>query len=205
METLALIGTALLIHLLALLSPGPDFVVAVNHALSYSRKISLCTALGFGLGIGVHITYCALGIGYLIAQSIVVFATLKVLGSLYLAYIGIQLIRSKGMAVQTTKKKESLTAYQAFRKGFLTNVLNPKATLFMVSLFSFVLTPATPLWLMLFISACMILNTILWFSFIGLFVSLCAHHVQRYAQRIDQTSGIILIALSLKLLASQKD
>lgn len=199
-----LILTALGIHFLALISPGPDFIVAVQSGLSYPRRKALLTALGFGTGIAIHITYCAIGIGYLISQSILLFNTLKVIGGLYLLWIAIQLLRSQGMKAHTTTTYKEISYYQAFSKGFLTNVLNPKATLFMVSLFSFVLTPATALNDTIITSFAMILLTILWFSIVILFVSFCKHHVTKYSKLIDRTSGLMLLILSIKLLLSKK-
>ena len=70
MEYLALIGTVTLIHLLAVISPGPDFIVAVKNSLSYSRKTGIWTAVGFALGISVHILYCVAGLALIISQSI---------------------------------------------------------------------------------------------------------------------------------------
>ena len=70
METLALIGTITIIHLLAVISPGPDFIMACRNSLIYSRKTGIWTAVGFGFGIMVHIFYSLAGLALIISKSI---------------------------------------------------------------------------------------------------------------------------------------
>ena len=71
MNYIAIIGTATLLNALAAMSPGPDFVMAVRNSLNYSRRTGIFTGIGIGMGISIHIIYCALGIGYLISKSII--------------------------------------------------------------------------------------------------------------------------------------
>ena len=73
MDSVTLIGTVTLVHLLALISPGPDFLMCVRNSLTYSRKTGMWTAVGFGLGIAVHIFYSLAGLTVLISQSILFF------------------------------------------------------------------------------------------------------------------------------------
>ena len=68
MDNLTIIGTATLLNALAAISPGPDFVMAVRNSLNYSRRTGIFTGVGIGLGISVHIIYCAAGVGYLISK-----------------------------------------------------------------------------------------------------------------------------------------
>ncbi len=69
MEYFGLITGVILIHLLALISPGPDFIVAVKNSISYSRKTGVFTAIGFGLGIMVHIFYCVAGLALIMSRT----------------------------------------------------------------------------------------------------------------------------------------
>src|SRR5579871_852922 len=83
------------LHLLAVMSPGPDFVLISRNSLVYSRKTGIYSALGLALGISVHITYSLIGIGYIISKSILIFSTIKFLGAGYLIYIGYKSLRAK--------------------------------------------------------------------------------------------------------------
>jgi len=154
MEYLPLIGTVALLNLLAAISPGPDFVMTVKNSLRYSRETGIFTSLGIGLGLSVHLFYCAAGIGYIISKSIVVFSIIKFIGASYLIYMGISAILAKGSKLELTDEKRGtgLTKFQAFKMGFLTNVLNPKATLFFLGLFTFVINHDTPIHIILVIS-----------------------------------------------------
>jgi RhtB (resistance to homoserine/threonine) family protein len=171
MEYLTLIGTVTIIHLLALISPGPDFIVAVKNSLTYSRKVGVYTALGFGLGITIHLFYCVGGLAILISQSIIIFNILKLLGAGYLIFIGLKTIISKSSTVKfnNTSNTSEISALKAIEIGFLTNVLNPKATLSLLSLFTIVISPDTPNYILAILCAIMIFSTIIWFTLVSIF------------------------------------
>lgn len=134
--------TVALVHFLAVASPGPDFAVMLRQALCQSRRNALLTAVGIGTGILIHVGYSLLGIGLIIQQSLVLFSILKIIGALYLTWIAIQCLRSKAGGIHVeTENGELQSGLAAFRLGFLTNTLNPKATLFFVSLFSVIISP----------------------------------------------------------------
>src|SRR5690606_22090539 len=162
--------TVALVHLLAVASPGPDFAVMLRQALTQARRNALLSAIGIGLGILLHVGYSLLGIGLVIQQSVMLFTVLKVIGALYLLWIAWHCLKAKpgGVHVETTGGKVQ-TGWAAFRLGFLTNVLNPKATLFFVSLFSVVINPDTPILLQAGYGLYMALATGLWFAMVAVF------------------------------------
>lgn len=207
METLALIGTVTLIHLLAAISPGPDFILCARNSLTYSRKIGVWTAVGFGLGISVHIFYSLAGLALLISQSILLFNTIKLLGAGYLIYIGIKSLFSKSSSLEIEPlKKGELSALSAIKMGFLTNVLNPKATLLFLSLFTMVISPDTPKLVLGAISAIMITNTILWFSFVSILLTQKKVRTvfERFQNIFNTAFGGLLIALGVKVALTDK-
>lgn len=207
---ISLILTVLGIHLLAVISPWPDLVVCLRNSLRYWRKIGVATALWFGAGIGVHILYCSLGLAVLISQSIQLFTLIKTALAFYLLYMWRNSIISKSSSFETsiwtnkqTEKKESGKSFSwALWDWFLTNVLNPKATLFFLSLFTFVVGPTTTPITLLIISSMMMINTALWFSL----VAVCATHKSRrrkldhYQWVINKAFGWILLLLGIKVL-----
>lgn len=206
MEHIALIGTVMLIHLLAVASPGPDFIMAVKNSLSYSRRAGIWTALGFSLGISVHIFYCLAGLALVISQSILMFNFIKLIGAAYLIYIGYQSWKAKGSKVEinATKTDENISALKAVRMGFLTNVLNPKATLFFLSLFTLVISPDTPLSIMVIMSILMIAQTFAWFSLVAvLFTHSKVRSVfLKFERLFNKIFGGLLIALGVKVAVS---
>lgn len=203
MEALTVIGTVALIHLLAVMSPGPDLIMCIRNSLSYSRKTGMWTAVGFGVGISVHILYSLAGIALIISQSILVFTAIKYVGALYLVYIGVKslLSRSHTSLDVNREKKADISSWKAFKMGFLTNVLNPKATLFFLSLFTLVLSPETPFAVMLIASVIMIVDTVIWFALVSFFLT--RPRVQRAFTRFEgffnKTFGALLVALGIKV------
>lgn len=84
----SLLLTVGILHTLAAMSPGPDFLIVVKNSMSYSRITGIFTALGVSVALLFHITYSALGLGYIISQSILAFTLIKILGALYFLHLG---------------------------------------------------------------------------------------------------------------------
>ncbi len=208
MEYLALIGTVAVIHLLAVMSPGPDFIMTCKNALTYSRKTGIWTAVGLGFGIAVHVFYCLAGLALVISKSILLFNSIKYLGAAYLIYIGFKSFFSKSARIEVgeQEKKTDISALNAVRMGFLTNVLNPKATLFFLSLFTLVISPETPLVIMLIMSVIMVVDTMLWFSLVAIFLSQKRVRgvFEKHQNAFNKTLGGMLMALGVKVALTEK-
>ncbi len=135
------------IALLGAISPGPDFIVLTQSSLQHGKKAGIWTALGISIGCLVHISYCILGIGVIVAESVLLFSILKYLGAAYLIYLGIKALFSSSSTLATRSIAQNhtpLSAFSAFKKGLLVNLLNPKVTLFILSIFTQVIDPNTP-------------------------------------------------------------
>lgn len=208
METLLFIGSIALIHLLAVISPGPDFFMAVNNSLKYSRKTGIWTAVGFALGITCHILYCVAGLAYLISQSIIVFNVIKFLGAGYLIYIGIKSFNahSSDVHLQKQNKENDISPLKAIKMGFLTNILNSKVTLFFLSLFTLMISPKTPAHVIWAIAVIMIMNTLLWFSLVAVFFTHKKIYsvYNKFQHNINRVFGGFLVLIGVKVALSQK-
>ena len=191
------------IHLLAVMSPGPDFIMSVRNSLTYSRKTGIWTAVGFGLGIGVHVLYSIFGLGLIISQSVMIYSAIKYVGAGYLIYIGIMSFKSTSsdLGVSETENKPDISPIKALRIGFLTNVLNPKATLFFLSLFTIVVGPDVPTKTLIFLGIILMVNTALWFSFLAYLVthSRVLPVFEKYQNAFNKTFGGLLIAIGIKV------
>lgn len=207
MTDLSLIVSVTLIHLLAVMSPGPDFFMALKNSLTYSRRTGIFTAIGFGIGIAVHIFYSLAGLALLISKSILIFSIIKYLGVAYLLYIGVMSFISKPQDISVKNKThlQDISPLKAIRIGFLTNVLNPKATLFFLSLFTLVISPSTANGTLVIISGILIINTTLWFSLVAIFFTQKRIRViyNRYQEVFSKIFGGVLIAIGLKIAFSK--
>ena len=199
-----LIAAVGLIHLVALVSPGPDFVVVCRNSLLYSRTIGIYTAVGFGLGICVHISYAVFGLSWLIANNELIFTVIQYLGAFYLMLIGIQSLRSfqSQIGQETTTASSRISPFRAVRIGFITNALNPKATLFFLGLFSTMLNPTVGELTLVVIAVLLVVTTILWFSLVALLISHSRFTtvLKRYEKTAHQFFGVLLIGIGVIIL-----
>jgi RhtB (resistance to homoserine/threonine) family protein len=145
-----------ILMLLSAMLPGPDFALVSKNTILHSRRSGLFTTLGLGCAILIHITYCALGLALIISKSLILFSVIKYVGAAYLIYLGISSLLAKPASNITHTDsakpvKTSMTSFAAFRQGFFCNLLNPKATLFFLALFTVIIKPETPAgWVMIY-------------------------------------------------------
>ncbi|MCK5907265.1 MAG: LysE family translocator, partial [Flavobacteriales bacterium] len=149
MEYLNEILAVVLIHMLAVSSPGPDFFLEIKNTLQYSRKIGIYTGLGFALGNIFHISYSIFGVQY-IENNPWLMNVVQVLGAIYLIFIGLQafgIIKSKLEVKKSEGEKEqkqTISTFEAIKMGVITNLLNAKAALYFISIFTVVLPSDSP-------------------------------------------------------------
>jgi len=200
LETLTLL---FVIGMLAIVSPGPDFFLILKNASTYPRRAALATVGGITLGIVVHITYCILGLGWIISRSVLAYSLIKYAGALYLLYLGYRGLVARDRSILSPKEvyRASVTMRRAFMEGFLCNLLNPKVTLFMLSVFTQVIDPGTPQSQQVIYGGVFVFQTIFYWSALVLVVQ--QRHVQEFISRIqgvvNKVFGTILIALGLKV------
>jgi RhtB (resistance to homoserine/threonine) family protein len=195
-----------LISLLGAISPGPDFAIVVKNCLSGNFRTGFLTALGVASALVVHVTYCVFGIAVLIAESPLLFHSLQYFGAAYLLYLGIQLLREKSKdmpkdpqhhAPQVKKRSKN-----AFLSGFLCNLLNPKATLFVLSLFTQFISPDMSLWEKALAASLLPLTGLAWFTLLSYLIThrMLQKHFSRFQFAITKIMGIVLCALAFYLI-----
>ncbi|MFF9204498.1 LysE family translocator [Streptomyces sp. NPDC014986] len=159
------------ITVLAVIAPGADFAMVVRNSYLYGRRTGLLGALGVAAGVLVHVTYTVLGVGLLIASSTFLFTVVKLVGAAYLVYVGVRTFRTRAEVTVDLGDRTGLTPFAALRTGFLTNVLNPKTTLFVVSTFAQAVSPGTPVLQQVGYGLFMSLAHLLWFGVVAVFFS----------------------------------
>ena len=189
----------------AVISPGPDFAMVSRNSLLLSRRTGVLTALGIAAGVCVHVSYTLLGVGLLIQQSLWLFNLIKLAGAAYLIFLGIKMLRAQPETGEELASQPALSSLGALRTGFLTNVLNPKTTIFIVSLFMQVVQPQTPLAVQLGYGAFIVLAHALWFSAVALFFSSSSVRPRLLAVRhwIDRIFGGLLVGFGMLLALTQ--
>jgi RhtB (resistance to homoserine/threonine) family protein len=199
-----------LIWLVGLISPGPDFVMVMNQSVTKGRKAGLFTALGFGSGILLHCTYCILGIGILISQSILLFDIIKTVGGLYLIYLGVKSFLHKDEPelnkILRSTEDSNESVLKSFRIGFLTDALNPKTTVLILSLFTQIVDAHTSIFIQITYSLAFAVSTSLWHSCVSFMFS-TEFIKQKYDQFkgvVTKTFGVLLVFFGLKVITLNK-
>ncbi|RBW42446.1 LysE family translocator [Psychromonas sp. B3M02] len=184
------------------ISPGADFVMITRNSLFHGRQSGLYSALGIGLAIWIHVAYSIAGLAIIISKSILLFSLIKYLGAAYLIYIGYKTLTAKSKLndLQQTDNKP-LSNFSALKLGFITNALNPKTTLFFLSLFTQVVNPSTPVSIQLLYGLIICLAHIVWFSMVSVFFSHPAlvSQFNVHKQKIEKVVGSVLIGFGIKV------
>lgn len=191
-------------HLLAVASPGPDFAIVLRQSIAHGRRTAIWTSVGVGTAILLHVGYSLLGMGLLIRSSALWFNVVKYAGAIYIAWLGVQALRAKprtDSALGDDASHAAPSGRGAFAVGFLTNALNPKATLFFISLFAMIVSPRTPKLVQAGYGVWMALATMGWFSLVS--VVFTREEVRRKFLRhghwIDRALGVVFLAFAASL------
>lgn len=204
MQGLLIITT---VHLLAAASPGPDFVLVSQQTLRNGRTAGMLTSIGIALGLSVHIIYSAFGLAAVIANSESLLWAIKVVGGLYLIYLGVKSITAKKSEASAPEQQTQVESKPSkmVSMGFLCNVLNPKAPVYFVALYTIVLSPEMPLYQIAIYGAWMMVLQFLWFATVVLLLSRPAMNAQfqKISHWIDRALGSAMIVLGLKLITSK--
>ena len=196
--------TIVVAHALAVASPGPDFAIVLKQSLAHGRRTAVWTSIGIGCGIAVHIAYCLLGLGSLLKESPVALTGLKYLGAGYLAWVGIQALRTPPRQGDVDLAEGGVPPpghAAAWSTGFLVNVLNPKAALFFIALFPVAVSPATPKLIQAGYGLWMILATMAWFVFVSVVFTrpVIRRRFLQYGHWLDRALGLVFLAFALSL------
>ena len=107
--------------------PGPSVLFVVGRALTYGRAVALCSVLGNTLGLGLAMVLVALGLGAVVAESVLVFTVVKLAGAAYMVWLGVQALRHRrALHVEPDQRRAAIGPATAVRQGFLVGVSNPK-------------------------------------------------------------------------------
>jgi threonine/homoserine/homoserine lactone efflux protein len=187
--------------LLVMISPGSDMVLVLRNTFMSGRSAGLQTSMGILSGNLVHISYCILGIGLLISQSIVAFSALKFAGAAYLIYLGIMSFRSGAKTLDTNVIEGRRPNRTWFVQGFVNNLLNPNGTLFYLGVFTMVITPETAAGAMLLLVLIMMLvSASFWLFFVyTLDRPTIREFIERSQQTVNRIFGGLLLLLGMRV------
>jgi RhtB (resistance to homoserine/threonine) family protein len=187
--------------------PGPDTVVVTKNVLIHGRRAALGTSLGVSAGLSVWTLAAAVGVASVVRASAVAFTVLKLIGALYLVWLGLQALRAAGHTAageqaSLAAARPAMGALGGFRQGFLSDLANPKIGVFFTSLLPQFVDPGRPVLLpFMALGAVFVLMTVLWLCAYCLIAARAAETLRRPRVKValDRVTGIVLIAIGLRL------
>lgn len=195
------------IILLACASPGPDFVAITSQALS-DRRSGVFTALGITCAVAIWACLAVFGFGLLVQQFAWLYEGIRLAGAAYLAYLGMRMLigalRHQAGA-QDIAKAPRLSIGQAWRRGFLVGITNPKTATFFATLFVTLLPVGAPLWVYAAVVAAVVCVTALWMCLLASCFSIGAVRrvYARIRRPIDALMGAALVGLGVRMAVSR--
>ena len=187
--------------------PGPDTALVTKNALLYGRRAALGTALGVNVGLVVWTLAAALGLAAVVRASAVAFTALKLIGAVYLIWLGIQALRAArhhtaAAVTGGTVRSRRLGGLGGFRQGLASDLSNPKiAVLFTSLLPQFVAARSPTLMPFLLLGTIFVVMTLIWLCGYALVAVKASDTLRRppIAKALERLTGIVLIGFGVRL------
>lgn len=191
------------------LTPGPDVLYIVTHALRHGVRTGVVAALGIVSGCFVHVLAAAVGVGALLATSATAFTVLKWVGAAYLVWMGVRLLVTRGgqtVAVSPDRPRriEPAPWWPVFLRGFLTNVLNPKVALFFLAFVPQFIHPGASdkVWAFIGLGLIFNINSLpinIGYAWLAGWASERLGAVQRTMGAMERLAGLMFIGFGIRL------
>jgi threonine/homoserine/homoserine lactone efflux protein len=184
------------------ISPGPSLAVILRVSLSQSSLHGVVAALAHGLGIGFWAFLTLQGLALLIEQHQTAFSILTLLGGLYLIWLGIKSIRYAGKSEETKVEAIKSSYWESIRDGLMIALMNPKAALFFLALFSQLIDAEMTALIKIQVWATVVTIDSGWYVLVALL--LAGGPVLSWLRRnliwVDRTMGVLLMMIGLNVI-----
>jgi threonine/homoserine/homoserine lactone efflux protein len=202
-QLLAFLAAALLITA----SPGPDNLMVLGVGMSQGRRHGMAFGLGCALGCLSHTLLAAVGVSALIAASPAAFSALRVAGGLYLLWLGVNALRSRGGG-EARAAADRPAPGRLFWRGVMANAINPKVVLFFLSFLPQFVVPAQgqPALQTVVLGLVFTAQAALLFGALGFFAGAIGQWLQRRPRAgrwLDRVAGAVFVGLGLRLIVTQ--
>jgi RhtB (resistance to homoserine/threonine) family protein len=188
--------------------PGADFAMVLRQSIAQDRRAALFTSAGIATSILVHGSYTLLGVGVIVGQSLLLFNILKWAGAAYLVWLAIAALRSPAPTPPVIGDESAVRRgdWAAFGLGFLTNLLNPKAVLFFLALFTSLVSAHTGGDIKVFYVVCMSIMLFAWFALVSIFFTTASvrQGFFRLGRWFNRVTGITFILLAIRVAVAQQ-
>jgi RhtB (resistance to homoserine/threonine) family protein len=193
----------LLSAILLNLTPGVDTMYIISRSVSQGKKAGIFSALGINSGSVVHTILASLGLSVILMQSVVLFNVIKIVGAVYLVYLGVNMLLSKKKDFEEQADLKKMSNRRIFLQGLITNVTNPKVALFFLAFIPQFISAGntSPLpFAILGLTFCLTGGT--WNILIAIFSSSLTTRLRKSAKvefALNKLTGIVFIGMGIKL------
>ncbi|MFC5740004.1 threonine export protein RhtC [Dyella tabacisoli] len=206
---MSLFLTIAIVHLIALLSPGPDFFFVSQTAVSRSRRQALFGVMGITLGVVVWSTLALLGLQLLLQRLLWLERLIAVAGGLYLAWMGVKMLRGAWRVPSTSATPQPVLQQgdlATLRAGLLTNLANPKAVIYFGSVFSAFIGDQVSTGVRWGLWTLVLVETFIWFALVAALFALPAMRrgYLRLSRWIDGFAGTVFVLFGLHLIFTRR-
>ncbi|AFL68665.1 LysE family translocator [Sulfurospirillum barnesii] len=198
------------VAIVAIVSPGPAILLAIHNSVMYDMKAVVFSTLGNVLGLFTLSSAAMLGLGVVLKTSAVLFLMFKILGALYLIYIGVKQFRNLSNVfekISLNSKKSKSEYFAIFSKGYLVCVSNPKPIIFFTALFPLFLNTNASLvpqfFILTFTFMTLSYMTLMSYAFFAKNLKSWFSHNHR-ATWFNRISGAFFVALGVSLLGLER-
>lgn len=194
--------TAIIVWVVALMTPGPDFAATVYASVGGSRRNGLAVAAGVTVGMVGWAVASLFGLHALHLAFDGLSTALRLAGAAYLAYIGVRLLWAAWQGSSAHAHGAAPRSPRAaFQHGLLTNLANPKALALFGSLFVVLAPPDAPFWFSACLLAAIVVTTAGWYTLVALTMStdLIARGYRRVERALTAVTGAIFVGVSARL------
>jgi threonine/homoserine/homoserine lactone efflux protein len=187
------------------LTPGQDSVYIAGRSIAEGRRAGIASAFGVGTGGLVHVVAATLGLSVVLATSAVAFTVVKWVGVVYLAYLGMRLLVSQsddGIGAVSGGEEGGRAA--AYRRGILTNLLNPKVAIFFLAFLPQFVDSSSPHRALSFLAlgGTFVFTGTIWCLVIAIVSARASEGIrrsERVGRLIRRLAGSVFVGLGLKL------
>ncbi|MEH7348490.1 LysE family translocator [Gottfriedia acidiceleris] len=197
----------LLTGILLNLIPGADTMYIVGRSISQGRKAGVSSVLGIITGSLIHTLFVAFGLSIILIKSVFLFNGIKILGVMYLVYLGIRMLLDKSNTAFQATEVDKLNIRKVYVQGILTSLTNPKVSLFFLSFLpQFIDTNASGPIPFLILGLTFTFTGLLWCLFVAFFSSYFTKKLRgnrKIGMVLNKITGIIFIGMGIKLLQTK--
>jgi len=203
---LQIILTTIFIWTIAVIVPGPNFFITIQSSISKNDYSAFFVVLGIVIGTFIWAVLSLYGLALLLKNAPNLYMAFKIIGGIYLIYLGIKLILNKEDVKEIELKKEEISSYtKSFFVGVFTNLSNPKTAMFITSLFATITTSKTTSMQMMFLIFLILLISTIWYSFVAFIFKkeYFREFYIKFKKLIEYISGSIFIFFGIKSILSE--